>query len=175
LGLVFRNPDPGFDATMRWFLWNQVETRMQRLDSIANSVVSDHSSAESEGFVSRLLTLCELSPALAYNFAKAKTRNKNYLNLVRSVVAQLFRHPPATTLTLLIASEHGIRQQCAELVQAEPELLRLAIEDFKRHLDQSASSYTAHDPLLRRLGELSLGRQQIAGSLLLFVLEGRQS
>jgi hypothetical protein len=175
LGLVFRNPDPGYDATMRWFLWNLVETRIQRLDSIANSAVSDHPSTEPESFVSRLLALCDLSPALAYNFAKAKPRDEKYSNLIRSVVAQMFRHPPTTTLPLLTASERGLRQQCAELVQKEPGLLRLAIEEFKRHLDQSPSSYKEHDPLLRRLGELSLGRQQISGSLLLCLLEGRTS
>ena len=173
--LVFREPDPGADAILRWFLWDHIDQRVDRLDKIARSLPGDHQGNDLGAFASSLVTLSELCPALAYNFAKAKVRGEKHLQCLRSVVAQILRHPPATALPLLLNSKKGLNQQCAALLRVEAHLLEKALEDFGSHLDHHASSYRQFEPVLRQMGELSLGRQQLAASLLLRILEGRAS
>jgi hypothetical protein len=173
--LDFRQHDLGADAIVRWFLWDHIDQRVDRLERISQALPGSHRGNELETFGSSLTALSELCPALAYNFAKAKVRGEKHLQYLRSVVAQILRHPPATALPCLLDSKRGLNQQCAALIRVESHFLEKALEAFGIHLDRQSSSYRQFEPILRQLGELSLGRQHVAATLLLRILEGRAS
>jgi hypothetical protein len=174
-GLLFRRPDPGSEAVLRWFLWNYRESREDRLEKIANTLCGIRAGSVPEGFTSSLAALAEICPSLAYNLAKAKTRSNHHREILCRVLAQILRLPPTATVESCKVSVRMLMLQSADTLRSHPEALGMSISAFGDYLDGQESSYRKNESSIRELGERSLGRAQISAALLLRVLEGRRA
>jgi hypothetical protein len=169
-GLVHRQAEQGLDAVIREFLWNHMdrnETRMERLARAFPLEVT--AQGEAEFFKSSLSRLGEICPSLAYNLAKHKVRGDKYRKYVRAVAAAML-HQPADCQQLrdkLTAACHD----CADLLGIPSDALEANVNAFGAYLDNQPSNYKLVEEDLRRLGETSRGRQFLAASLLLRLVE----
>jgi hypothetical protein len=169
--LTFRQPDPGAEAIIRWFLWNHREENQDRIVRIARAFPGPQSSSEAEIFMSSLVGLGEICPPLAYNVAKARLRGDKYWQYIRRVVAQVLRQPSTASLSHLNDSLRTLTRQCSDLLRVTPETLVEQVNALVGHLDSQPSAYAEMESQLRRMGELSVGRQQLTASLLIRILE----
>ena len=172
-GLVFREPDSGADAILRWMFWDYIDDRQDRLEEIAQSFSSAQYVSGAEAFMCSLVLMSEISPSLAYCFARAMVRSEKYRQYLRRVVAQVLRQPSTTTVPLLKEALRVLTARCAVSVRSDLGILQEAVSELGDNLDRRISSSRDTGTLLRRLGELSLGRRQLTASLLSRVLERR--
>jgi hypothetical protein len=169
-GLVHRQAEHGLDTVIREFLWNHMdrnETRMERLARAFPLEVT--AQGEAEFFKSSLSRIGEICPSLAYNLAKHKLRGDKYRKYVRAVAAAML-HQPADCQQLqdkLTAACHD----CADLLGIPFDALETNVDAFGAYLDNQPSNYKHVEGDLRRLGETSRGRQFLAASLLLRLME----
>lgn len=172
-GLTHRQSDPSVESILRWFLWEYADSSELRLDKIGAELIAPSARNETNEFLSRLGKLCELCPALAYNFARAKVRGSKYWQYARRVIAQLLTLPQQATLSELQNRIVGMSHQCSEASRITSEGLIEAVELYRCRLDNGKPLKSEMESRIRRLGELSIGREYLATSLIVRLLEQR--
>ena len=169
-GLVHRQTEQGVDVVIREFLWNHADRNVTRMERLARAFPAEEGpQSESEAFKSSLSRLGEICPSLSYSLASHKLRGDKYRKYVRAVAAEMLQQPgdsPQLREKLTAAC-----RDCANLIGIAPETLEANVNAFGAHLDNQASNYKQVEPDLRRLGEMSRGRQFLTASLLLRLVE----
>ena len=169
-GLVHRQAEPGLDTAIREFLWNYADRNEIKMERLARAFrQQDSAQNEAESFKYSLSSLGQICPSLSYRLAEQKLRGDKYRKYARSVVAAMLHQPPdyPDLLGALAAACRG----CANLMGIAPDSLQAYVDVFGAHLDNRPSNYTQAEANLRRLGEMSAGRQFITASLLMRLVE----
>jgi hypothetical protein len=169
-GLVHRPAEPGLDIAIREFLWNYTDRNEIKMERIARAFrQQDNAQNEAESFKHSLSHLGEICPSLAYQLAAQKLRGDKYRKYARGVAAAMLRRPEddPDLRGALAAACRG----CASLMGMAADSLQADVDAFGTHLDNRPSNYKLAEPNLRRLGETSSGRQFIAATLLLRLVE----
>ncbi len=169
-GLVHKEAEPGLDSVVREFLWNFIDKNVARVERLAKALRSDDTPrSQADDFKSSLTRLAEICPALPYCLAGHKLLSKQYRNYVRAVAAALLHEPP--DCQQLQDKLAAACRDCAALLGITPQALLDGANAFGAYLDNQASNYRRAEPDLRRLGETSRGREFLAASLLLRLIE----
>jgi hypothetical protein len=173
-GLVHRQAEQGLDAVLRAFFWNHVERNEGRVNDLVRAFrrpTSDNTVAtEADQFKRGLMNVAEICPSLAYCFAKIRVRGEKYSKFVRSVVADMLRQP-STEFSQLRSELSTLGRDCATLIGISQAELGTLVDSYGRYLDGGALDAQV-DADLRRLGERKRGRQYLAASMLMRLLEG---
>jgi hypothetical protein len=173
-GLLFKRPDVGSEAVLRWFLMNYKENREDRLTQLADAMSGTPTTNDMDKLTLSFCGLTEISPTLAYSLAKAKIRDQVGRELICRVLAQILRLPMIASIDAYKSALNLLTQHAAGTLRIAPEILGKNISDFADYLDDRRSLYRQNEFLVRELVERSFGRAHLSASLLLRALEGRK-
>ncbi|MCW5980040.1 MAG: hypothetical protein KIT09_18300 [Bryobacteraceae bacterium] len=174
--LSHRQAEQGLDAVIREVFWNYVERNETNMEKLAKAFRGSHMAAghrdEWEAFRSSIELLSEMCPSLAYGLAKTKARGEKSRKCIRIAVAAMVRQPENTDVPQLRNQLAASCRECASIIGLSPPALEAGALAFQRRLNNGPSSdYSYVEWNLRRLGETSRGREFLAASLLLSLLD----